>query len=234
MTLSSRAEHLRELMDDPECDPRKLRRTLERFKYVNRLVSGWAGVYRSRIRPELATAPGPVRLLDIGCGAGDVLRQLVQMTRKDGFSVEGVGIDPDARALAVAREARRVDGVSYRQTTSTRLAAEGERFDAVISNHLLHHLDARSLERVMQDSERLAVGIVVHSDIARSRMAFCLYSGGILPLAPGSFLFTDGLRSIRRSFTRGELTSLVPKRWSVERGGPFRLLAVRRSSGTSS
>ncbi|WP_293694191.1 methyltransferase domain-containing protein [uncultured Agrococcus sp.] len=234
MTLSSRAEHLRELMDDPECDPAKLRRTLVRFKYVNRLVSGWAAVYRSRIRPALAAAPGPVRMLDIGCGAGDVLRHLVQMARRDGFDVEGVGIDPDARALAVAREARCVDGVSYRQTTSARLAAEDERFDAVISNHLLHHLDAKSLERVMQDSERLAAGIAVHSDIARSRMAYCLYSGGILPLAPGSFLFTDGLRSIRRSFTSDELASVVPNGWKVERGGAFRLFAVRRSPGNSS
>ena len=45
--LSRRDAGLRELMDDPACDPVRLRRTLERFGTVNRLVSGWAATYRT-------------------------------------------------------------------------------------------------------------------------------------------------------------------------------------------
>ncbi|HIY64756.1 MAG TPA: methyltransferase domain-containing protein [Candidatus Agrococcus pullicola] len=234
MTLSKRAEHLTELMDDPECDPVKLRRTLERFKYVNRIVAGWASIYRSRIRPEFAAAQGPVRLLDIGCGAGDVLRRMVFMARRDGFSIEGIGIDPDTRALEVARAAKPVDGVSYQLATSTRLAAAGERFDAVISNHLLHHLDTGSLAQVIRDTEQLTTRIAVHSDIERGWTAYGLYAAGILPLAPGTFLRTDGLLSIRRSFTAEELESAVPRGWRIHRGGPFRLLAVLRRGGETS
>lgn len=226
-TLSERAVDLRELMDDPDCDPDRLRRTLERFTLVNRLVAAWGTVYRTRVRPALAQASGPVRLLDIGCGGGDVLRGLVARARADGFDVTGVGIDPDARSLAVAHASRPVAGVEYRLTDSTRLADSGERFDVVLSSHVVHHLTPAELRTVLDDSERLATRVALHSDIARSRLAYAAYAIGITPLAPGSFLRTDGLRSIRRSWTPAELAQIVPDGWLVEQPAPFRLLAVR-------
>lgn len=227
--LSPRDAELRELMDDPECDPERLRRTLSRFAVVNRLVSGWGHAYRRHVRPALPPTPGPspVRILDIGCGGGDVLRRVVHLARADGHAVEALGIDPDERALRVALSAPSMPGVSFRRARSEDLAAEGERFDVVISNHVLHHLDDGDRAAVFADSERLARRVVVHSDIGRSRVAYAAYAVGITPFAPGSFLRTDGLRSIRRSYTREELTDVVPAGWSVERG-MFRVLAVHR------
>lgn len=229
MTLSARDQQLTELMDDPEYDPETLHRTLQRFGTVNRLVAGWGGVYRSHIRPALAASAGPARLLDIGCGGGDVLRRLVRWARSDGFTVEAVGIDPDERALAVARAARPLAGVSYRNAYSRDLRAEGAPFDIVVSNHLLHHLDNAEFDSLMTDSTALAGTLSVHSDIARGRLAFAAYAVGITPLAPGTFLRVDGLRSIRRSYTRGELAARLPAGWSAKQPSAFRLLAVHRA-----
>lgn len=226
--LSSRDTELRELMDDPACDPVRLRRTLERFAIVNRLVSGWGGVYRARIRPlaRRRDARDPLRILDIGCGGGDVLRRLVSLARADGIDVAATGIDPDERSLAVARR-HPVAGVEYLRSHSAEIVADGRRFDVVISNHVLHHLDDRQLVGLFNDSDALSEGLVLHSDIARSRAAYAGYAIGITPLAPGSLLRTDGLRSIRRSFIPAELAPLLPGGWRVEQPAPFRLLAVR-------
>ncbi len=227
LKLSVRADDLRELMDDPDCDGDRLRATLERFTLVNRLVAAWGTVYRTHVRHALEAASGPSRLLDIGCGGGDVLRVLVARARADGFDVSALGIDPDARSLAVAEASRAVPGIRYRLTDSSRLAESGERFDVVLSSHVLHHLTPAELRTVLEDSGRLATRIALHSDIARSRLAYSAYAVGITPLAPGTFLRTDGLRSIRRSWTPAELAGLVPEGWHVERPAPFRLLAVR-------
>ncbi|WP_336630476.1 MULTISPECIES: methyltransferase [unclassified Microbacterium] len=246
--LSARDEDLRELMDDADCDPERLRRTLERFRVVNRLVSGWGAVYRRRIRP-LALARGRISILDIGCGGGDVLHRIASLARADGVEVHAVGIDPDPRALAVAR--RRVmddrsgdaPGIVLRRAHSADLVAElggsgtsgtpgtsgapgTGRFDVVISNHVLHHLDVGALPAFLADSAALSQGIVLHSDIARSRTAYAAYAVGITPLAPGTFLRTDGLRSIRRSWRADELARRLPPGWRVERPAPFRLLAT--------
>lgn len=225
MNLDRRDESLVELMDDPDCDPVALRRTLARFAVINRLVSGWGRVYSREVRPALIAGGGRGRLLDIGCGAGDVLRRLVARARSDGFTVEALGIDPDERCLAVARAAASVSGVSYQAAFSGDLVAGGERFDIVVSNHLLHHLDAGQLQAVAADSAALAERVALHSDIARGRGAYAAYAVGITPLAPGSFLRTDGLRSIRRSHTAGELGAALPAGWTVDEPVPFRLLA---------
>jgi len=224
--LAQRDVALRELMDDPECDPRRLRRTLERFAIVNRLVSGWDRVYRHRIRPYARSRGGALRMLDIGCGAGDVLQRVITLARADGIAIEPVGIDPDERSLAVART-RPDQGAQYRRAYSADLVAEGRRFDVVISNHVLHHLDPEQLPALLADSDVLSEGLVLHSDIARSRLAYAGYTVGITPLAPGSFLRTDGLRSIRRSWTADELAQELPAGWEVDRPAPFRLLALR-------
>src|SRR5690606_33709831 len=137
--------------------------------------------------------------------------------------------DPDERAIAVAR-ASTASGVTYRAVDSAALVAAGEEFDVVISNHVLHHLDAEGFARVIQDSAALATRLVVHADIARHRVTYAAYAVGITPLAPGTFLRTDGLRSIRRSHTAAELADRLPAGWRVERAAPFRLLAVRRGS----
>ncbi|QIK62853.1 methyltransferase domain-containing protein [Leucobacter viscericola] len=228
MTLAVRDPDLRELMDDPECDKDRLRRTLQRFGVVNRAVSCWDGVYRSQLRPFFAGLDRPARVLDIGCGGGDVLRRLVRLARQDGFVVEGVGIDPDLHAIAVAKAARPEPGVTYRREFSRTLVERGEDYDLVISNHLLHHLDTVELAGLLSDSEKLATGLSLHSDIARGRIAYGAFSMLAAPVAPGTFVWVDGLRSIRRSYTAGELTSLLPPGWSVEQPGRFRLLAVRR------
>ncbi|WP_336661027.1 methyltransferase domain-containing protein [Leucobacter sp. USHLN153] len=247
VSLARRDAELRELMDDPDCDPERLRRTLERFDLVNRAVSSWGRVYRTHVRPALSAARAesaarvesarasdspalrPLRILDLGCGGGDVLRRIVRRARRDGFDVEGLGIDPDPRSLAVARVTRPIAGVEYRECMSRDLVAEGARFDVVISNHVLHHLGDADRAAWFAESEKLADRLAVHSDIARGRLAYAGFAIGIAPLAPGSLLRVDGLRSIRRSFTVGEIAAELPEGWRAERVGPFRLLAVYRA-----
>ncbi|QLD11590.1 methyltransferase domain-containing protein [Microbacterium oleivorans] len=227
MDLRRRDTELRELMDDPDCDAEALARTLRRFDAVNRVVSGWGAVWRRHLRPALARLDRPARVLDIGSGGGDVTARLARAADRDGLRVDWVGIDPDPRALAVAN-ARSRPGLEFRSADSTTLRASGERFDAVISNHVLHHLGDTELPSFLDDSRALTDGIVLHADIERSRTAYALYAAGILPLQHGTFLRTDGLRSIRRSYRapelRAELASQGP--WHVLRPAPFRVLAV--------
>src|SRR5699024_9688103 len=154
------------------------------------------------------------------CGGGDVLRRVVRLARRDGFVVTGVGIDPDERVLEVAHEAQALPGVEYRRQYSSELVREGARFDVAISNHLLHHLGPAELKGVIADTEALGERLSVHSDIMRRGEAYAAYAMGITPLAPGSLLRTDGLRSIRRSYARRELDAVLPNDWVVERPVP--------------
>ncbi|WP_341995778.1 methyltransferase domain-containing protein [Microbacterium sp. LWH7-1.2] len=231
MSLAVRDDRLAELMDDPDCDPDALRATLRRFGTVNRLVSGWGVVYRTRLRPHLTSLGRPAHVLDIGAGGGDLVARLAAAARRDGLEVTWTGIDPDPRALEVALARPPIGGASFREADAATLVREGRTYDAVLSNHVLHHL-GDELPAFADESRALSRGIVLHSDIARSRLAYGLYAVGITPFQRGTFLRTDGLRSIRRSYTRSELAAALeagrPGAWTVQTPVPFRILAVGR------
>ncbi|MFF7683947.1 methyltransferase domain-containing protein [Microbacterium sp. NPDC007973] len=214
-------------MDDPDCDPRALAATYRRFDVVNRLVSAWGRVYRTRVRPELVALGHPARVLDLGSGGGDVVARLAGLAARDGLEVEWVGADPDPRAHEAARLRER-PGVRFVSQGSRELIEAGETFDLVLSNHVLHHLDAASLAAFAADSLTLSRGAVLHADIARGRLAYGLYAVGIAPLSIGTFLRVDGLRSIRRSYRPAELAAALGTPWAVETPAPFRVLATAR------
>jgi 2-polyprenyl-3-methyl-5-hydroxy-6-metoxy-1,4-benzoquinol methylase len=72
------------------------------------------------VRQELPPPPG--RLLEVGCGSGELARALAA----DGFEV--VGVDPKAP-----------DGEIFRRTTIEELGDEGL-FDGAVASLSLHHV----------------------------------------------------------------------------------------------
>jgi len=225
MDLGRRDTGLTELMDDPDCDPVALDRTYARFALVTRVVAGWRGVYRTRIRPRLA-ADRTTELLDVGSGGGDVPLALARWARRDGLALRITAIDPDPRAVAFTRALPADPDVAFLDATSADLVAAGRRFDLVTSNHVLHHLDDAAFDALLADSAALAPW-AIHSDIARSRLAYAAYGPASRLVAGGSFVHVDGLRSIRRSWTPIELALRVPAGWRVEGALPARVLVVR-------
>lgn len=223
LDLRSRDTGVRERMDDPDCDPAALNRTYARFRLVNRLVSGWRRTYTDRIRPLLSTDRCS-SLLDVGSGGGDIARALAGWARTDGLSLRVVGVDPDPRAHAFATASPAPPGVTFRQAGSAELVAAGERYDVVTSNHLLHHLDATGLPGLLEDCQRLATRVALHSDLRRNRSAYLGWAAVSWPTARDTFVFTDGLRSIRRSYRLEELAAAVPTGWQVAAQRPYRLL----------
>lgn len=222
-TLGQRAADAREAMDSPACDDRMLARTYAQFRYVNPVVSGWRGLYRREIRPLLSPRHS-LTLLDVGSGGGDVARSLAAWAARDGLLLDVTGIDPDARAHAYASGLPAMPRLRFRRALSSDLVAEGARFDFVVSNHVLHHLRPRELGGLLADSERLCTARVLHGDIARSRFAYLGFGLATWPFFHGSFIRDDGLISIRRSFTPGEVRAALPPGWWVEAGVPSRLV----------
>ncbi|MFH5877598.1 class I SAM-dependent methyltransferase [Arthrobacter sp. NA-172] len=214
-------------MDRPDCEIGRLNRSYARFPLVNAVVSGWRGIYSSRIKPLLTTA-GPTTVLDIGCGGGDVARSLARRATADGYRLEITAIDPDERAFHFANSAPPVQGVSYQRALSSELVTEGLKFDVVISNHVLHHLTSAELADFLHDSEQLCHRLALHNDLTRSRLAYALFWGGSWPLGIGSYIHGDGLTSIRRSYTAPELSAATPPAWMVEPSGLWHNLLVYR------
>lgn len=224
--MRHRAEDAVELMDMPDCDPAKLERTYQQFGRVNRLFSGWRQLYCREVRP-LLSHDTETTLLDIGCGGGDLARQLALWSARDKLLLDVTGIDPDARAYSYSSRRAHHASVRFRQANSTDLAREGHRFDVVISNHVIHHLLPADLTQLLSDSQALARRLSLHNDLRRNIAAYALFSLAALPFR-GSFIRADGLTSIRRSYTPAELACAAPPGWQVARQSPFHQVLIQR------
>jgi 2-polyprenyl-3-methyl-5-hydroxy-6-metoxy-1,4-benzoquinol methylase len=221
--LKQRAILLQERMDAIDCDPEKLACTYAQFAQVNALLSGWSRLYRAHLRPALQN--GARSVLDIGCGGGDVICHLARLARLDGFSATFLGIDPDPRAIAFARQQPLAKNIQFEQSDLYAFSEKGEKdakSDILLSNHVLHHLQDEEITELCKACERLAGVAVIHNDICRDDLAFALFPlvGGWFR---GSYIKEDGLRSIRRAFIPSEIQALAPTGWRVQTSVPFRL-----------
>lgn len=223
--MKHRAEHLTEQMDDPDCDKGELFNTYKQFSHVNGLISRWESLFDAYIAP-LAGKQRGLRILDIGCGGGDICLKFSEWAQKRNLNIEVTGIDPDPRAIEYTAILQVPANVEFRLANSSDLVEAGERYDVVVSNHLLHHLQNAELIRTCKEAEALAKKLILFNDIRRSDFGFAAF-GLIAPVIyRSSFIFKDGLTSIRRSFTYRELKRLAPNGWDVKKLFPFRLMLV--------
>jgi SAM-dependent methyltransferase len=108
------------------------------------------------------------RCLDLGCGGGDVTRELAQIA-SDGVIV---GADVDATTVELARAetaAAGIDNVEFRVDDALQPPADGRRFDLVYARFLFTHLadPAKALESITARVD--GGGVLVVEDIDCSR-----------------------------------------------------------------
>ncbi|MBA2619209.1 MAG: class I SAM-dependent methyltransferase [Rubrobacter sp.] len=109
------------------------------------------------------------RLLDIGCGAGVLARSL---------SARGAhisGVEPNAEALALAREA--VPAGTFHLAGAEALPFADDFFDGAIFLNSLHHVPQPAIRRALQEAARVvgpARPIVVVEPLAEGSFFFAL------------------------------------------------------------
>lgn len=93
---------------------------------------------------QAAISPGH-RVLEVGCGTGNLL----SLAKRLCPAAQAVGIDPDPKALALARRKaeRRGAAIQFDSGFSEELPYPDASFDRVLSAFMLHHVrsDAKSL-----------------------------------------------------------------------------------------
>lgn len=228
MTFRQRNPSLIEEMDRPDADQNLLHRTYQRFGLVNRLLSKWDVVYSHHIRPSMKSGE-TYTLLDVGCGGGDVAVYLWKRAKKDGFDLKVTAIDPSDSVQTYLNSHPLPAEIPFQKATTSDLLKAKQQFDFVITNHVLHHLDSEEVVVFLDECMKLTKIRVICNDLVRSRRAWMLFFIASIPFSFGTFIRTDGLISIRRSFRRQELIQALPGGWSVHNLFPFRLLVMRNA-----
>jgi 2-polyprenyl-3-methyl-5-hydroxy-6-metoxy-1,4-benzoquinol methylase len=196
-----------ELLDAPGVDPALVRRSLSDVARSNALFGGTRAVIIEIARALRSLAPGrnELTLLDVGTGAGDIPRRAERAARDSGVRLTTIGLDA-SEALAVASLPALTAGICG---DALHLPIADRGVDIAICSQVLHHFPDAEALRVLRELDRVARVRVIVSDIRRSWMA----AGGIwiasFPLGFHPVSRHDGVVSVMRGFTPGELSRLV-------------------------
>lgn len=196
----------REIMDDFEMEGELLRDTLDKLGRINKWLGG-NRITLEGIKQLLSDCPKDrkYRIIDLGCGHGDLLRRVANYGRKQGYTFELMGLDANRDAIAYAEElSTGYPELSYKCMDIFSDEFKAEQYDLVLSTLFLHHFSEKEIAELLGNLTHSArVGIVVN-DLHRNRMAYILFK--ILGLfISNKMIVEDGLTSILRSFKRKEL-----------------------------
>ncbi len=193
-----------EVLDEPGVSASLVARSHTDIARANALFGGTRAVV-ARVRELAARLPESPLIVDVGAGTGDILDAVCAMLRQTGRNPRPVAVDT---ALALAPAVRRrgshfICGSIFALPLPTACA------DLVIAAQVVHHFPPDVLPLVFAELNRVSRQSVLVSDLRRSWLAAAGLWLTSFPLGFHPVSRHDGVVSVLRGFTQGELRDVV-------------------------
>lgn len=194
---------LPELMDG-DCSYEDFRDCLRSLEKVNRWLLGY--------RPTLAWLERlprgrrePVHIVDVGCGGGDLLRQIAVWARRRGIAVQLTGIDLNPHAARAAAESTPKElGITW--VTGDAMVYRPEKpMDIVVSSLMTHHLEDEEIVALLRWMESTVLVGWFINDLERAEWSSRLFGW----VRWHRIVRHDGPVSFRRAFRTEDWVRLL-------------------------
>ncbi|MFZ4723005.1 MAG: methyltransferase domain-containing protein [Phycisphaerales bacterium] len=206
MTLTRR--RVAERMDDPAISPEAHIHALSGLARLN-AVSRAHRLLWPPLRELASRAHGPLQVLDVASGGGDLPRRLDALARRAGLTLHWILSDRSRQALAQSIGRARASGMRCEGAVIDVLHEPLPQADVVINSLFLHHLDPNDVARVlrsMRDAARLAVGV---TDLRRTRRALALVWLGSRLVTRSPVVHHDAIASVRAAHEPAEIRAMA-------------------------
>lgn len=201
-----------ELMDDFSIGGDLLRDTLDKLENINRWLGGNLVTVNS-LKKVLKKHPKEqaLSIVDIGCGHGDILRDVAKFGRKNGYKMTLLGIDANPTAIDYAIElSTEYPEVHFKTEDIFSEDFKKREFDVVLATLFLHHFKEKPLVSFLENTlKQTKIGVVVN-DLHRHKLAYYLFML-LSVFIKNKMIIEDGLTSVLRGFKRRDLIDLSKK-----------------------
>jgi len=201
-----------EVMDSEEIERGALEGALRGLIRMNTVGNG-VGIFWPALHGLLQArgrAAPPLRVLDVGCGGGDLAYRLARRAHKAGVEIVVDGCDRSIVAVEMARETNaraQSDSQFFVLDVETDRLPSG--YDVVFTSLFLHHLSDRAARKLIRDMVAAADSLVMVSDMIRSRFGLFLVYLATRTLTRSPVVHTDGVTSLRAAFAMGEVRAML-------------------------
>ena len=202
-----------EMMDDFSMEGEMLRDALDKIAKINQILGG-NKLTLNGVKKLISNCnqSEPFTIVDIGCGNGDMLRNLADFAQANKRNFILIGIDANAFTISHARNLSvNYPNISYRCEDVFGTEFINLRYDISLCTLTLHHFKENEILSLMTVLKtQSSVGIVVN-DLERSKVAYRLFQALCFVFRLNKMSREDGLVSILRGFKRKELVAFSEK-----------------------
>ena len=206
-----------ELMDDLNLSGEALRKNLDELEIINHWLGGNKVVTDALNRvlrkpADTGETKQAIKIADIGCGGGDILRVVAQWAQKRQLPVELTGIDANDFMVNYARQkCRNYPNINILQENIFQPGFQARQFDIIICSLFCHHFTDEQLQIMWSQLYDQANQAVIINDLHRHPLAY--YSiKWLTKLFSGSYLVkNDAPLSVLRAFRKTEIQGILAK-----------------------
>lgn len=198
-----------EIMDDLDYNGPILHDALDKLAQINRWLGG-NKVTLNGLKKALQNHPKkePITIVDLGCGGGDILRDLSRYGKQKGYEFNLIGIDANPNTVSYASQlSQNYDNIEFEVIDIFSDAFKTLKYDLVIATLFLHHFKENELVSFLKPVlEKAKLGVVVN-DLHRNKLAYYLFKL-LCTTIKNKTIVEDGLTSVLRGFKRQELSDI--------------------------
>ena len=219
-----------EIMDDFTMEGVLFRDTLDKLEIINRFLGG-NSVTINGLKKLLENQPKnkTITIVDLGCGNGDILRDISKFGRKNNYSFKLIGIDANLAATEYAKElSKEYSELSFKTMDILSEDFKKQSYDVVLCTLFLHHFKNDELISFLKTTtDKATIGVVVN-DLHRHKLAYYLFKL-IGFFIKNKMVRQDGLTSVLRAFKRKDLENIAKEikvHFSIQWKWAFRYLWI--------
>lgn len=196
-----------EIMDDFAMEGEILRDALVKIAKINQLLGGNKLTLQGvQFLLSNNNKKQQITIVDVGCGNGDMLRNLADFGIKNNFDLRLIGIDANSFTVNIAKELS-IDypNISYRCEDIFDETFAKLKYDIILCTLTLHHFKDNEIRNILAIFHANAsIGTVVN-DLQRSVIPYRLFQIVCFIFRLNNMSREDGLTSILRGFKKQEL-----------------------------
>ena len=219
-----------EIMDDFTMEGVLFRDTLDKLEIINRFlggnsvtINGLKNLLKNQSKNKTIT------IVDLGCGNGDILRDVAKFGRKNNYSFNLIGIDANLAAIEYAKElSKEYSELSFKTIDILSEDFKKQSYDVVLCTLFLHHFKNEELISFLKTTTNKATIGVVVNDLHRHKLAYYLFKL-IGFFIKNKMVRQDGLTSVLRAFKRKDLENIAKEikvHFSIQWKWAFRYLWI--------
>ncbi len=199
-----------EIMDDLSYEGEILNQTLRELDTINRLLGGnhvTLNGIKKLIDPSLDKT---WKIIDVGCGGGDILKLIANWARKSNIKVELQGVDANPNVIKYAEEnCSGYSEISFRADNIFSDEFKKMDCDILTATLFLHHFDDQELSQLFTQFQKQAkIGIVVN-DLHRHWLAYRSINLLTGLFSKSSMVKNDAGISVLRSFRKTDWIKIL-------------------------